>query len=242
MFFQFEKLQERLLSMKEKINEMNDEQLESVKEQVKRAINIIFQRLKTRIQPKKQYTGEEFLSRSLEIIKKATLKILSNNDEDEQSSDDIQSEDENQQIENNDQPLNGNSVDQQTLNEEISSMHTEEKNSLESEPLSTSNQKNGWDTVDDLQQEPKIQSTESSEQNQIVLVTEDSASENIQIETTSPDSLTENNQPIPSSITIEEKHDSDGIGDTIEENDEKPPSPSPEVEIPKEKTPSDNGK
>jgi hypothetical protein len=226
--------------MKEKIIEMNDEQPQLINEQVKRAINIIFQRLKTRIQPKKQYTGEEFLSRSLEIIKKATLKILSNDDDDddEQSEDNIPSEDENQK---NDEPLNGNSVDQNTLNEAISTIPTEEKNSLESETLSTNNQKNGWDTVDDFQQESTIQSTESSEQNQIVLVTEDSTSTGIQIEATSSSSLIENNQSIPSSKNIEEEHDSDGTADTMEENDEKPPPP-PEVEIPKEKIPSDDGK
>jgi len=230
--------------MKEKIIEMNDEQPQLINEQVKRAINIIFQRLKTRIQPKKQYTGEEFLSRSLEIIKKATLKILSNDDDDdddEQSEDNIQSEDENQKIEKNDEPLNGNSVDQNTLNEAISTIPTEEKNSLESETSSTNNQKNGWDTVDDFQHESTIQSTESSEQNQIVLVTEDSTSTGIQIEATSSSSLIENNQSIPSSKNIEEEHDSDGTGDTIDENDEKPPPP-PEVEIPKEKIPSDDGK
>jgi len=231
--------------MKEKLIEMNDEQPQLINEQVKRAINIIFQRLKTRIQPKKQYTGEEFLSRSLEIIKKATLKILSNDDDDndEQSEDNIQSEDENQETEKNDEPLNGNSIDQTTLTDAISSIHNEEKHSLESEILSTNSQKNGWDTVDDFQQESNIQSTESSEQNQIVLVTEDSTSTAIQIETTSEISLIENNQSTPSSKNIEEVQDSEGTADTVEENNEIPPPPSSsEVEITKEKTPSDDGK
>jgi hypothetical protein len=153
--------------MKEKFVEMNDEQTELINGQVKQAVNIIFQRLKAHIQPTKKYTGEEVLSRSLEIIKKATIKVLSNNDEDEPSSDDVQSEDEN---EKDDQPTNGNSVDQQTLHEEVSLVQTEKRNSSESETLLTANnQKNGWDTVDDLQQETK-------EQNQVVVFTEDSTS------------------------------------------------------------------
>jgi hypothetical protein len=168
--------------MREKLIEITDEQPQLINEQVKRAINIIFQRLKTRIKPTKQYTGEQFLSRSLEIIKKATLKVLSNDDEnDEQpSSPDIQSEDENEQIEKDDQPLNGDSVDQQTLNEEVSSIQTEQKDSLEAETLSSTiaSQKNGWDTVDDFQQESKTQ-LESFEQNQIVLPSEDSISTGI---------------------------------------------------------------
>jgi hypothetical protein len=169
--------------MKEKFIEMNDEQPQLINDQVKRAINIIFQRLKNRIQPTKQYTGEQFLSRSLEVIKKATLKVLSNNDDEQQqqSSDDVQSDDDNEQIQTendtpkNDQPSNGNSVDQKTLTEEISSISTnqeEEKEANENETIPTNNQKNGWDTVDDLQQEPKDQS-EPPEQSQIVLVTED---------------------------------------------------------------------
>jgi len=168
--------------MKEKLIEMNDEQPQLINEEVKRAINMIFQRLKARIQPTKQYTGEEFLSRSLEIIKKATLKILSNNDEDEPSSDDIQSDNENEQINQHDQPLNGNSIDQQTLNEAVSSIPTnqnEEIHSTEPETTPANNQKNGWDTVDDLQQESKDQS-EPLEQSQIVLVTEDTTSQGSQ--------------------------------------------------------------
>jgi hypothetical protein len=212
--------------MKEKLIEMNDEQPQLINEEVKRAINMIFQRLKARIQPTKQYTGEQFLSRSLEIIKKATLKILSNNDEDEPSSDDIQSDNENEPIDKHDQPLNGNSIDQQTLNEEVSSIQTEQKNSSESETLSSTNdQKNSWDTVDDLQQE-----SNSLQQNQIVLPTEDSTSSN---------TLIDNNQPITSSEPIQEEHDSDETGHKIEENDGKPP---PELEIPKERTPSSDGK
>jgi hypothetical protein len=173
--------------MKEKLIEMNDEQPQLVNEQIKRAINIIFQRLKTRIRPTKQYTGEQFLSRALEIIKKATLKVLSNNDDEQdgQSTDDIQSADENEQIqtiEKNDQPVNGNSVDQETLNEEVSSIPTnqnEEIHSTEPETTPANNQKNGWDTVDDLQQESKDQS-EPLEQSQIVLVTEDTTSQGSQ--------------------------------------------------------------
>ena len=171
--------------MKEKFIEMNDEQPQLINDQVKRAINIIFQRLKTRIQPTKQYTGEQFLSRSLEIIKKATLKVLSNNDDEQQqpSSDDVPSEDDNEQIQTendtpkNDQPSNGNSVDQKTLTEEISSISNnqdEEKEANENETVPTNNQKNGWDTVDDLQQESKDQS-EPLEQSQVVLVTEDNS-------------------------------------------------------------------
>jgi hypothetical protein len=162
--------------MKEKLIEMNDEQPELINEEVKRAINIIFQRLKTRIQPTKQYTGEEFLSRSLEIIKKATLKVLSNNEDDNQpSSDDIQSDNENEQIQTNDQPLNGNSIDQKTLNEEVSSVQTEIIKPVESETTTsaaTNNQKNGWDIVEDLPQEESKTQSESFEQNQVVLVTE----------------------------------------------------------------------
>jgi hypothetical protein len=150
--------------MKEKLVEMNNEQTELINDQVKQTVNIIFQRLKTQIQPTKQYTGEQVLSRSLEIIKKATLKVLSNNDEDEPSDDDVQSEEEN---EKDDQPTNGNSVDQQTLREEVSSVQTklEESETL----LTANNQKNGWDIVDDIQQETK-------EQNQVVVIPEDSTS------------------------------------------------------------------
>jgi hypothetical protein len=174
--------------MKEKLVEINDEQPQLINEQVKRAINIIFQRLKTHIQPTKQYTGEQFLSRSLEIIKKATLKVLSNNEEEEEEEE--QSSDENEQVQTtNDQPLNGNSVDQKTLTEEVSSIsndlneevssvpndQNEETEPNENENIPANNQKNGWDTVDDLQQESKNQS-EPLEQSQIVLVTEDSTS------------------------------------------------------------------
>ncbi|CAF4322449.1 unnamed protein product [Rotaria socialis] len=193
-----EKLQERLVLMKEKLVEMNDEQPQLINDQVKRTINIIFQRLKARIRLTKQYTGEQFLSRSLDVIKKATLKVLSDNDDaqNEQSTDDTQSDDENEQVQitadndKNDQPLNGNSVDQKTLNEEVSSIienqneqisliveNQNEKTDLNQSDLtvSTNNQKNGWDTMDDFQQESK-NSSEALEQSQIVMVTEDTTS------------------------------------------------------------------
>ncbi|CAF3639544.1 unnamed protein product [Adineta steineri] len=246
----FEKLQERLVLMKEKIIEMNDEQPQLINEQVKRAINIIFQRLKTRIRPTKQYSGEEFLSRSLEIIKKATLKVISNDDNDndnEPSSDDIESDVENDQvqttddIEKNDQPSNGNSVDQVTLNEEISSVKINENEniqSIESDTTSGNSQKNGWDTVDDFQQEEKPQSEETLEQSQMVLVSEDTTSSVNDTETTSPlDSTIENNEATSPLKTVEQEHDSDGSADTVEQNDKESP---PEIEIPEEKPSSDS--
>ena len=166
--------------MKEKLVEMKDEQSQLINEQVKRTINVVFQRLKTRIRLTKQYTGEQFLSRSLEIIKKATLKVLSNN-EDDQSTDDVESDDENEQIhtadasDKTDQLSNENSVDQKTSNEDISltvNNDNEENHSNLPETTSTSNTKNGWDTIDDLQQESKIQS-DTLQQNQLVVETED---------------------------------------------------------------------
>jgi hypothetical protein len=166
--------------MKEKLIELNEEQPQLINDQVKRAVNIIFQRLKTRIRPNKQYTGEEFLSRALEVIKKVTLKVLSNND-DEQSSEDVQSEDEQEPVkeeetsDKNDQPLNGNSVDQQTLNEEVSSVMAsprEEVQPAEAQTTPANSQKNGWDTVDDLPQESKEQA-EAMEHSQMVVVTEE---------------------------------------------------------------------
>ena len=209
--------------------EMNDEQTELVNGQVKQAVNVIFQRLKARIQPTKQYTGEQVLTRSLEIIKKATLKVLSNN-EDEQSSEEVQSENDN---ENDDQPTNGNSVDQQTLNEEVSSVRVETRNSSESETLTANNTKNGWDTVDDLQQEAKEQTqvvvpteestltgneTDKTEENEVIKPAEDSTSAVNETETTS-NPIVETNEPVaPSKPAGEDAYD----GDTVDEN----PKPS----------------
>ena len=123
---------------------MTDEQSQLANDQVKKTAGAIFQRLQTRIQPNKQYTGEEFLSQSFEIIKKATFKVLSNDDEEDEE-EEVPSEDEKKA---NDEPVNGNSVDQQTLHEEVSSVQT---TSIESDVSSTINTaKNGWDTVDDL--------------------------------------------------------------------------------------------
>ncbi|CAF3617892.1 unnamed protein product [Rotaria sordida] len=227
-----EKLQERLLLMKEKLIEINDEQPQLINEQVKRTINIIFQSLKARIRPTKQYTGEQFLSRSLEIIKKATLKVLSNNDDDEQneqSTDDIESDDENEQIQTTvdiqkiDQSLNDKSVDQEPLNEEVSLTTTttqnEDNNSNQSETTTTNSQKNDWDTVDDIQQESKIQS-ETLEQSQIVVVAEDTTSAVNETETTSSNSVIENNEPASSSETVNEEHAEDDMNGNIEKNNE----------------------
>ncbi|CAF0874127.1 unnamed protein product [Rotaria sp. Silwood1] len=230
-----EKLQERLLLMKEKLIEINDEQPQLINEQIKRTSNIIFQRLKTRIRPTKQYTGEQFLSRSLEIIKKATLKVLSNNDneQNEQSTDDIESDDESEQIQTtveiskNDQPINGNSVDQNTLNEEVSSIATnqnKDNNSNQSEitttPL-THSQKNGWDTVDDIQQESKVQS-ETLEQSQIVIVAEDTTPAVNETEPTLSNSVIENNESGSFSETVNEEHAvaADDTDEKIDKNDE----------------------
>lgn len=132
---------------------MNDEQSQLATDHVKKMAAIIFQRLKTRIQPDKQYTGEQYLTQSVDIIKKAALKVLSNDEDDdeEEEEDDQPSED---KKETNDQPTNGNSVDQQTLNEEVSSVQTQQSNSIESDVSSTMNsQKNGWDLVDDIHTE-----------------------------------------------------------------------------------------
>ncbi|CAF1530562.1 unnamed protein product [Adineta ricciae] len=249
----YEKLKERLVSMREEITELTEEQQESINQQVKRAASMIYQRLKTRIRPTKQYNGEEFLSRTLEIIKKATLKVLSNDENDEQSSENVQSEEEeeqqqqqqqqeqqkeevhvNQSEEKNDDddPVNGNSVDQQTLNEELLSVSTnpnEETQSTEHETTSGNNQKNGWDTVDDLQHEAKEQS-ETMEQSQLVLVADNTTPSVNEGESGSEDSTVENNEPIePPKLVEEPKRDSDGA---IEENEKLPP---PELEIPAEK-------
>lgn len=227
--------------MKEKLVEMTEEQPEVINEQVKRAISIIFQRLKARIQPTKQYTGEQFLTRSLEIIKKATLKVLSNDDEeDEQSSaSDIQSDHENEKVD--DQPTNGNSVDQQSLNEAISSIPTEhteqtekieQTTTVESEVLSTHSQKSGWDTVDDLQQETNTQIIEQKQN-------EESTSVDNQTEI---NPLNDNNEPISLPENVQQvENDSNGSADTIEKNDEQQTQTPPPLETAKEKTPSDNG-
>ncbi|CAF2503528.1 unnamed protein product [Rotaria sp. Silwood2] len=245
-----EKLQERILLMKEKLIEINDEQPQLINEQVKHTINIIFQRLKARIRPTKQYTGEQFLTRSLEIIKKATLKVLSSNDDEqnEHSTDDVESDDENEQIQTtvdiqkNDQPLNGNSVDQNTLNEEVSSIainQNEDNNSNQSEttPPLIKSQKNGWDTVDDIQLDSKTQS-ETLEQSQIVIVAEDTTTSAVnETETTLSNPLIENNEPAPSPETVNEEHAADGTNEEIEKNDKELP---PELNTQEEKNLSDD--
>ncbi|UJR38405.1 hypothetical protein I4U23_031074 [Adineta vaga] len=242
-----EKFQERIVTMREKIVELNDEQPQLINNQVKRAISIIFQRLKTRIRPAKQYTGDEFISRALEIIKKATLKVLSNDEDEEEEEDDDEqsssSEEESEhiqitdQVEQNDQPTNGNSVDQQTLNEEVSSVtnnQNEEIQSTEHETTSENNPKNGWDTVDDLQQETKDQS-ETMEQSQTVLVTDNTTSSVNETETTSSNPVIEQSESISSSKLVEQQVDD--TDDTVEENDKESP---PELELPEEKAPSDD--
>ena len=156
---------------------------------MKQVINIIFQRLKSRIRPRKQYTGEEFLSRSLDIIKKATLKVLSNSDdaeeeedeeEEQESSTDDPSDGEqrpsvtNVETKDDDQPINGNAIDEKTLTEEVSAIPQDPNEELivpEAPVASLSNVRNGWDTVDDL---PK-QSDTPIEPNEDVLVTQDVA-------------------------------------------------------------------
>lgn len=168
--------------MKERLIEMNDEQSEMVNDRVKRAASTIFQRLKARIRPTKQYNGEEFLARALDIIKKTTLRLLSDNDnaEDQQSTDDEQSDDESEQIQSTDNTqkldplLNEKSVDQKTLTEEVSSIKEDHNQTTDTNQFETSSNspKNGWDTVDDLQQESKT-SSGTFEQNQILIVTED---------------------------------------------------------------------
>ncbi|CAF1612854.1 unnamed protein product [Rotaria magnacalcarata] len=272
-----EKLQERLVLMKEKLVEINDEQPQLINDQVKRTINIIFQRLKARIRLTKQYTGEQFLSRSLDVIKKATLKVLSDNDDaqNEQSTDDTQSDDENQQVQitvendKNDQPLNGNSVDQKTLNEEVSSIienqdeqisliveHQNEETDINQSDLtiSTNNQKNGWDTMDDFQQESK-NSSEALEQSQIVMVTEDTTSVDNETGAISSSLVIENNESTPSSEIVSNDHAGNGINeemenkneekdDDTEQNDQKmdvnDSQLPPNLEIPNEKTLSDD--
>ena len=130
--------------LKEKLIEMQEEQSQSVNDEVKRAMNLTFQRLKTRFQVEVQYTGEEILSRALEVIKKVTVNILSNTEEEDTPEED--------------QPTNGENVDQQTLTEEVTSTENEQpKNN------------NGWDTVDDLPgeeppaEEPVVKNEEAEE-------------------------------------------------------------------------------
>jgi hypothetical protein len=61
---------------------------------------------------------------------------------------------------------------------------------------------------------------------------------------TASNPVIETNEPVPPSKTADEEHDSDGSADTIEEKDEKPSTPPPTtvLVLPKEKSPSDDGK
>ena len=226
--------------------EMNDEQSQLATDQVRQVANIIFQRLKTRIQSDKQYTGEQVLSRSLEIIKKATLKVLSNDDDDEEEDEEEEEEEEEEdekEQENNDEPTNGKFVDQQTLNEEVASVQS---NPIVPDLSSTTiNPKNGWDTVDDLPPEPKT----PEEQNQIIIQTTEESKvtdetfnqENNLVEENKETSnvVTETTENvIPTDVDQTERKDSDASVDTIEENTEKPSETVTVLELPAKKSES----
>ena len=58
-------------------------------------------------------------------------------------------------------------------------------------------------------------------------------------ETTSSNPVIETNEPVPVPEIVVEEHDSDDTGDTIDENENEPP---PQLEIPKAKPTSDDGK
>lgn len=120
--------------MKEKWIEMQEEQSQNVNDEVKRAMNLTFQRLKTRFQDEQQYKGDEILSRSLDVIKKVTINVLSNTEEEEEEEEEIPKGD--------DQPTNGDKIDQQTLTEVMTSTENNQPKI-----------NNGWDTVDDLPKE-----------------------------------------------------------------------------------------
>ena len=217
---------------------------------MKQVINIIFQRLKSRIRPGKTYTGEEFLSRSLDIIKKATLKVLSNSDdaeEEQESSTDDQSDGDQRlsatqaETKDDDQPTNGNAIDEKTLTEEVSAIpqdSSEEIVGTETSVAPLSNVRNGWDTVDDLPE----QSDAPNEPSQVVLVTQDIAPSSSR----SPAGETElwtclcilddvDESSVTTTATVEEEHQSDTSEDTIER-----PEIEPSV-IPSTDTPIDEG-
>lgn len=209
------------------MGEILDEQAQLATDQVKQVkqvASIIFQRLTTHIQPDNQYTGEQVLSRSREIIKKATLKVLSN-DEDE----DEEEEEEEEEQKNDDQPTNGNSVDQQTLNEEVASVQT--TNSIEPDSSSTiNNPKSGWDTVDDLQTEPKT----PEEQTQVIIETTVTTEENSNVIPETTETV------IDTEEKTDERKESDASADTIEENTEKPAELVTVLELPAKTTALDD--
>ena len=72
--------------MKEKYLQLNDEKQEAIQTEVKRVISLVYQRLKAKISSDQQLNGEQFLSRALNIIKKSTLQILSDEDQDQAQS------------------------------------------------------------------------------------------------------------------------------------------------------------
>ncbi len=87
----FERLQSKALQMKEtydsRIKELLDAEPdpETIAEELKKVMNLIFRQLKRQIKPDEYYAGDGILSAMLKIIKVFTLRILQSNDGQENS-------------------------------------------------------------------------------------------------------------------------------------------------------------